>query len=119
MMQLYGTAAVQERSTRDDEALARYLRWEYGEGTGVGFLKSWAIGRASYDAKRRFGMIDRLTGLSAAIKARMTATLLDGWRRELTLLVQWKRGELGTLELVNRLEELQRKTKSPVPNPGP
>jgi hypothetical protein len=120
MMQSYGAAVVQERSMRHgDREIARYLKWEYGEGTGMGFLNSWAIRRAPSHSERRFELVDRLGGLSASIRARLAAKLVAGWRRELTLLIEWKRGDLGTLELVDRLEALQRRTETLVPNLSP
>lgn len=112
MVPQFGTAAVRERPILGDGGeIARYLKWEYGDGTGPGFLTGWAAERGPSQHARRLGFIDRLGGLSAAIKARVAAKLMDGWGRERTLLAQWKRGELGTLELVNRLEELGRNTK--------
>jgi hypothetical protein len=116
MLPEYGAAVVRERYTLGHgEEIARYLRWEYGEGTGVGFLSGLAAKPRPFLPGRRFRFSDRLEGLSASIKARVAAKLMDGWGRELTLLVQWKRGELGTGELVYRLEELQRRSEGPTP----
>jgi hypothetical protein len=116
MMLGYGAAVVRERYTLGHgEEIARYLRWEYGEGTGVGFLIGGRSRRGGSRPKRRVRVVGRLEGLSASIGARVAARLMHGWGRELTLLVQWKRGELGTVELVDRLEELQRATNRPAP----
>jgi hypothetical protein len=118
MMQLYGAAVVQERSGSDDGGeIARYLKWEYGDGTGLGFLKAQVAQRQPSQDRHRFGHFRRFAGISAGIKARRAAKLLDGLGRELTLLAQWKQGKLRTPELVNRLEELQRETAVPAPSP--
>ena len=116
MLAEYGAVVVRERYTLGyGEEIARYLRWEYGEGTGVGFLSGLTAKPRPFLSGRRFRFSDRLVRFSASIKARVAAKLIDGWVRELTLLVQWKRGELGTWELVDRLEELQRRTRGPAP----
>jgi hypothetical protein len=116
MMPGYGAVVVGERyRLGHGEEIARYLRWEYGEGTGVGFLSGLAAKPRPFLSGRRFRFSDRLEGLSASIKTLVAAKLMDGWVRELTLLVQWKRGELGTMDLVDRLEELQRRARGPSP----
>jgi len=49
----------------------------------------------------------------------VAARQIDGWGSELALLAQWKRGELSPLELVNRLEALQRRTGIQAPSLSP
>ncbi|HWM53535.1 MAG TPA: hypothetical protein VNP71_10285 [Thermoplasmata archaeon] len=117
MMQLYGADLVRERSSSDNGGeIARYLKWEYGEGTGLGVLNGWVAQSGPPSRKGRLGFVDRFARLPAAIKARVAARQIDGWGSELVLLAQWKRGELSPLELVNRLEELQRRTGIPGPS---
>jgi hypothetical protein len=111
-MPRYGTAVVRERLGLDDRGeIARYVKWEYGEGTNVEFLRGWAAEIGPSKQRRRFEFSGRLGGLSTGIKARVAAKFMKGWRRELALLAQWKRGELPTPELINRLEELDREAK--------
>src|SRR5256886_12307639 len=111
MMPQYWTGVVRERPVMDKSGeIARYLKWEYGNGTGLGFLTGWTADRES-SPPRRFGFIERLRELRAAIKVRVTTRPIDDWGQELTLLAQWKRGELRPHELVDRLEELDRMAK--------
>ena len=120
MMQLYGARSVRDRSSSDDGGgIARYLKREHGEGTGLGVLNGWIAQRGSPPRKVRFGLVDRFARLPAAIRARVAARQIDGWWSELVLLAQWKRGELSPLELVNRLEALQRRTAIQAPNLSP
>ena len=120
MMQLYGAGFVRDRSLSNDGGeIARYLKWEYGEGTGLGVLNGWTAQRRSPPRKGRFGFVDRFARLPAAIGARVAARQIDGWGSELALLAQWKRGELSPLELVNRLEALQRRTAIQAPSLSP
>jgi len=56
--------------------------------------------------------------LGEAITARVTSTSIVRWGHELKLFAQWKRGELRTRDLVVRLEELDRKAKSPESSPS-
>ena len=105
------TGLVREPLTSpQNEELARYLKWEYGDGTGVGFLNGHATSgrRARRLTERRF--IEPLRRLSKAVRARIAAKPEAEFQRELSLLVQWKRGELGTTELVDRLEDLEFET---------
>jgi len=111
-MQLYGAAVVRERSGLDDGGeIAQYLKWEYGDGTGLGFLKGSIAQRERAWDGHRFRFFHRLARLSAGIKARLAARLLDGLGRELTLVALWKQGKLKTPELVDRLEELRQETR--------
>ena len=120
MMQVYGAGFVRDRSSSDDGGgIARYLKWEYGEGTGLGVLDGWIAQRGSPPRKVRFGLVDRFARLPAAIRARVAARQIDGWGSELVLLAQWKRGELSPLELVDRLEALQRRTAIQAPSLSP
>src|SRR2546422_7723810 len=85
MMPQYGTAAVRDRPVMDKRGeIARYLKWEYGEGTGLGFLNGWAAELESSRPSRRFRFIDRLGGLGAGIKARVIAKSAVSRRQELT-----------------------------------
>jgi len=45
-----------------------------------------------------------------AVRTRVAAAPAPDLQRELRLLAQWKRGELATTELVDRLEDLEFKT---------
>src|SRR2546422_10882210 len=120
MMQVYGAGFVRDRSlSKDGGEIARYLEWEYGEGTDLGVLNGWIAQRGSPPRKGRFGLVDRFARLPAAIRARVAARRIDGWGSELALLAQWKRGELSPLELVNRLEALQRRTGIQAPSLSP
>jgi len=120
MMQLCGAGFVRDRSlSNDGREIARYLKWEYGEGTGLGVLNGWTAQHGSPPRKGRFGFVDRFARLPAAIRARVAARQIDGWGSELALLAQWKRGELSPLELVNRLEALQRRTGIQAPSLSP
>jgi len=111
MMPQYWTGVVRERPVMDKSGeIARYLKWEYGDGTSLGFLDGWAAERES-SRPRRFGFIERLREVGAAIKVRVTTRPNDDWGQELTLLAQWKRGKLRTHELIDRLEELDRMAK--------
>ena len=112
MMPQYGEAVIRERLGLDDgREIARYLKWEYGEGTGVGFLNGRVSVREPAKHATRFEFIERLGTLTATIKKWVAVDQLKRWGRELTLLAQWKRGELGTLDLIDRLEELDREAK--------
>ena len=116
MMPQYWTGVVRERPVMDKSGeIARYLKWEYGDGTSLGFLNGWTADRES-SRPRRLGFIERLRELRAAIKVRVTTRPMDDWGQELTLLAQWKRGELRPHELVDRLEELDRMAKISGPN---
>ena len=120
MMQVYGAGFVRDRSlSKDGGEIARYLKWEYGEGTDLGVLNGWIAQRGSPPRKGRFGLVDRFARLPAAIKARVATRQIDGWGSELALLAQWKRGELSPLELVDRLERLQRRTGIQAPSLSP
>src|SRR2546426_2041487 len=120
MMQLYGAGFVRDRSLSNDGGeIARYLNWEYGEGTGLGVLNGWTAQRRSPPRKGRFGFVDRFARLPAAIGARVAARQIDGWGSELALLAQWKRGGLSPLELGNRLEAMQRRTGIQAPESEP
>src|SRR2546428_4893224 len=120
MMQLYGAGFVRDRSLSNDGGeIARYLKWEYGEGTGLGVLNGWTAQRRAPPRKSRFGFVDRFAPLPAAIKARVAARRIAGWGSELTLLAQWEPGGLSPLELVNRLEALQRRTGIQAPSLSP
>jgi hypothetical protein len=112
MVPHYWTADVRRREGLDRHGeLARYLRWEYGEWTVAGFLSDWVPERESSQHTRRLRFVEHLGRLRPAIKARSTTKTIVRLGQELRLLAQWKRGELGPSDLVNRLEELDRKAK--------
>ena len=116
MMPQYGMAVADARSKFvTGGEIAQYLKWEYGEGTNLAFLKAMAAERRPPWRPRRSGLLDRFGGLAALIKARVASTPIDAWERELTLLAQWKRGEFGTPELVDRLEALERRSRTSDP----
>jgi hypothetical protein len=109
-----GIRRAWEPWTRADVGeVAQYLRWEYGEGTTVGFLKGQIVQRGRSRRSTTSGLIKRLRGISAAIRGRVVARLTADLQREMGLLVQWKRGELGSDELVIRLEELELEARVP------
>src|SRR2546428_10634182 len=120
MMQLYGARFGRDRSSSDDGGgIARYLKREHGEGTGLGVLNGWMAPRGAPPRKGRFGLVDRFARLPAAIRAGVAGRQIDGWGSEVVLLAQWKRGELSPLELVDRLEGLQRRTAIQAPSLSP
>ena len=93
--------------------IAQYLKWEYGKGTTVGYLDGQLVPRGPTRPSVMSGWMSRLRGLSTAIQGLMVARLATDLQREMGLLVQWKRGELGSDELVIRLEELELETRIP------
>lgn len=110
MMDLYGAAVARERSRwHEDGTLARFVRWEYGEGTGVGFLEVQAVTGGGTRKGPRMGIFGRLAGRSRARDARAIPTGWDGVEVEMTLVAQWKQGAIRTQELVERLEELRQR----------
>jgi hypothetical protein len=120
MMPQYGAAVIRERAgLRSDRELSQYVTWEYGEGTTIASLRGGVVVRRPSRRTTRFGLIDRLRGLTSTIKVRVASRLMDEWERELALLAQWKRGELRTSELVNRLEELEPKATISSASPSP
>jgi len=94
MMQLYGADLVRERSSSDNGGeIARYLKWEYGEGTGLGVLNGWVAQSGPPSRKGRLGFVDRFARLPAAIKARVAARQIDGWGASWS---SWRNGNAGT-----------------------
>src|SRR3989475_10149875 len=86
MMQLYGAGFVRDRSLSNDGGeIARYLKWEYGEGTGLGVPKRWTGQGRSPPRKGRLGFVDRFARLRAAIRARRGGRRNAGWGGELGL----------------------------------
>ena len=85
MMEAYGRAVVEERVTpRHLRELAAYLRWEYGPGTGPGFiLAEMANGAAPPPAKGKWaqGVFHALARAVRAVvptnRNRRKATVLD------------------------------------------
>jgi len=111
MLPLSGARLVSERwSQRDSGEVARYLALEYGRGTGLGFLRDLAASGRSSRRKMNVRLIQRLRGFMEAVRTRVAAAPAPDLQRELRLLAQWKRGELATTELVDRLEDLEFKT---------
>src|SRR2546430_2536907 len=77
MMPQYWTGVVRERPVMDKSGeIARYLKWEYGNGTGLGFLTGWTADRES-SPPRRFGFIERLREPRPTAKVRGTTTRID------------------------------------------
>ena len=108
MLPLSGARLVSERWTqRDSGEVARYLALEYGRGTGLGFLRDLAASGRSSRRKMNVRLIQRLRGFMEAVKTRVAHAPAAELQQELSLLAQWKRGELATTELVDRLEELE------------
>src|SRR2546427_6063378 len=71
MMQLYGAGFVRDRSLSNDGGeIARYLKWEYGEGTGLGVLNGWSPQRRPPARQGRFGFLAPLAQTPAARSAR-------------------------------------------------
>ena len=111
MLPLSGARLVSERwSQRDSGEVARYLALEYGRGTGLGFLHDLAASGRSSRRKMNVRLIQRLRGFMEAVRTRVAAAPAPDLQRELRLLAQWKRGELATTELVDRLEDLEFRT---------
>src|SRR2546422_6532163 len=70
MMQLYGAGFVRDRSlSNDGGVIARYLKWEDGEGTGLGLLNGLAPQSRSSHRKCRLSFVDRLAPSPAAMLA--------------------------------------------------
>jgi len=119
MMPQHWIVGVRESHRLDRHGeLARYLNWEYGGWTVQGFLNGSAAKRKSSRLSGRIRFIDRIEGLAEAIKVRVTTKPRVRWGQELALVAQWKRGELPTPELVDRLEELDRKARIGGPSPS-
>src|SRR2546425_7661919 len=80
MMPQYGEAVICERLGLDDgREIARYLRWEYGEGTGVGFLNGGASTSEPSKHATRSGFAERFGTGSAAFKRRRAAKPAKRW----------------------------------------
>src|SRR5207249_12280117 len=92
---------------RDGGEVARSLTSEYGRGTGLGFLNGLAASGRSSRRKMNVGLIQRLRGFMEAVKTRVVHAPAAEIQQELRLLAQWKRAELATTDLVDRLEELE------------
>ena len=108
MLPLGSANLVSERWTqRDTGEVARYLVLEYGTGTGLGFLKGLAASGRSSRRKMNLGLIQRFRGFLESVRTRVAGAPAPDLQPELSLLAQWKRGELATTELVIRLEELE------------
>src|SRR2546428_14158114 len=91
MMQLYGAGFVRDRSLSNDGGeIARYLKWEYGEGTGFGGLKGWTAQRRAPPRKGRFGLFYRVARLPAAIRGRAAARRMDARGDEVGCLARWQ-----------------------------
>jgi len=111
MLPLSGARFVSGRWTqRDGGEVARYLTSEYGRRTGLGFLNGLAASGRSSRRKMNVRLIQRLRGFMEAVRTRVAAAPAPELQEELRLLAQWKRGELATTELVDRLEDLEFKT---------
>src|SRR3989449_7890506 len=101
MMQLYGAGFVRDRSLSNDGGeIARYLKWEYGEGTGFGVLNGWTAQRRSPPREGRFGFVDRFARLPAAIRAGGATRRIYCWGAELGLLAEWKTAGIEPVEAV-------------------
>src|SRR3989442_8265278 len=83
MMQLYGAGFVRDRSLSNDGGeIARYMKWEYGEGIGLGGLNGWTAQRKFPPRKGRFGFVDRFARLPAGIGARVARRQIQRCARE-------------------------------------
>src|SRR5437899_10926864 len=75
MMHLYGAGFVRDRSLSNDGGeIARYLKWEYGEGAGFGGLNGCTAQRRAPHVKGRFRFGDRLARLPEPVGASVAAT---------------------------------------------
>src|SRR2546428_9715162 len=71
MMQLYGAGFVRDRSLSNDGGeIARYLKGEDGEGTGLGRRNRWTAQRRTPPREGRFGFLAPHARTSPAHHAR-------------------------------------------------
>jgi hypothetical protein len=109
MLDLYGVAVGPERLGLDDGGeVGHYLRWEYGKGTGIGYLRTLVPRRRKTTARWASRLIDRLSKVSDAIRRASRRRRHDDLEPEMSLVVQWKQGRIRTVELVGLLEDLRR-----------
>lgn len=109
MLELYGRAIVHERlELNDGGEVGRYLRWEYGKGTGIGVLTVHARGGGALRSRRKPRIPGTWATLLGATRGRFGTSRYDGMEREMSLLSQWKNGRIRTVELVCLLEDLRR-----------
>lgn len=109
MLELYGRALVRERlGLNDGGEVGRYLRWEYGKGTGIGVLTVHARRGRALRSRRRPRSLGTWATLLDAIRGRLGTSRYDGMEREMSLLSHWKEGRIRTVELVCLLEDVRR-----------